>query len=94
MKFKNMAIKIWIKDEEVIIQLLNREKLIDEINFNQARDMSEKLLPAIDRILRKNRISLKEIKRFYLVSDLAESFTSYRIVQATVNTFNYLISCG
>jgi tRNA A37 threonylcarbamoyladenosine modification protein TsaB len=89
-----MILKILIKNDRVVIQLYNEKQIIDEISFPEAKNMSEKLLPSIDKILRKNNISIKSIKQIYLESQMAESFTSYRIAKATTDSLNYLISCG
>jgi len=87
-----MRIKIIIKKREVKINLFQAEKLFDEIIFSEANNISEKLLPSIDKILKRHRLSPKEIKRIDLETDLAESYTTYRIAKATADAFNWAVN--
>ena len=86
-----MEIKIIIKNQEVSIRLLKNKTILDRLNFEEARNISEKLLPAIDKILRKNKLTAKEIKKFTLDTDLGESFTTYRIAKTLEKTFNWAV---
>jgi hypothetical protein len=80
-----------IKERKVKISLLpeNGGKALDEIIFSEEHNISEKLLPSIDKILKRHKLSAKKIKKIDLETDLGESFTTYRIAKATVDAFNW-----
>lgn len=59
--------------------------------FLAARAQSEKLLPAIDKMLKKNKIKLSNLKKI-IVSDSGGSFTSLRIGIATANALAYALN--
>lgn len=88
-----MLIKITIKNQEVKISLLTvkENKVIDEIIFREERNISEKLLPSIDKILKRHKLVSKDINKIDLETDLGESFTTYRIAKATVEAFNWAV---
>jgi tRNA A37 threonylcarbamoyladenosine modification protein TsaB len=46
-------------------------------------NISLELLPAIDRLLKKNGLSLDKISRFEIISDVPKNWTSMRIAEIT-----------
>lgn len=87
MKF--MRLLIIIENKNVELQLLAGQNILDRISFPEERDLAEKLLPMIQRLLKKNQLTLQAIRGAKLKTDLGKSFTAYRIAQAAVNAFNW-----
>jgi tRNA A37 threonylcarbamoyladenosine modification protein TsaB len=89
-----MKISIGIKARKVTICLFDNKKLVDKHDFFEKNNLSEKLLPAIDRLLRKNRLEPREIKMVSIQSDTPESFTTTRIAQTVGKTWNFGAKIG
>lgn len=84
-----MRLLIIIENKIVELQLLADKNILDRISFPEERDLADKLLPMIQKLLKKNRLTPQTIKQAKLKTDLGKSFTAYRIAQAAVNTFNW-----
>ena len=84
-----MKIRIEIKGGMIGVVLVDKNKVLDRINFPEERNLSEKLLPSIDDLLEKNRFSSLDIERMELKSDLDDSWTTYRIAKSVTEAFNW-----
>ena len=84
-----MNIDIIIKNRQINLVLTEKGKKLDEISFPEDRNLSQKLLPAIDNILLRNKLKIKDIKKTRLISDIKEPYTSYRLAKAVVNGINW-----
>lgn len=76
----------WIK-----IVLRDKKKILDEVSFLEKRDLSEKLLPTIDGLLKRNQLQPKDIKDFQVISDLGENYTTYRLAKTVADTFLFAL---
>lgn len=76
---------------EVIIK--DGATILDKKIVSAHRAQAEELLPLIDDILKKNKISLDEIKKIQVVNDgdEASSFTALRIGVVTANALGYAL---
>lgn len=70
------------------VALLNKEKLLAEVNIDSPSTYSERLLPAIDFILQANGLNVKDMDGFALAAGPG-SFTGIRIGLSTVKSFSY-----
>lgn len=86
-----MTIEIEISNNLVKIFLKDKNNVLDKIEFPEEHNISEKLLPELDRILKRNRLEPKDIKKAELKTDIGESFTTYRIAKAIVESFNWSV---
>lgn len=86
-----MKIQIIIRNNETRIILKKGNKLLDAVSFAEKNNLSEKLLPAIDKLLRRNKISPGDIKRTALKTDIKESYTTQRIAAAVAKTYNFAV---
>lgn len=84
-----MNVDIIIKNKQIRLILREKGKKLDEISFPEDHNLSQKLLPAIDNILSRNKLNRKDIKKARLISDIKEPYTSYRIAKAAVNGLNW-----
>jgi len=86
-----MNIQIKIENKTIHIFLKNKERILDVVIFKEKHDLSEKLLPAINRLLKKNNLAVKDIKNMDILADINDSFTTYRIAKTTADSFNWAI---
>jgi len=71
------------------LRLLDGAKQIDAIDFPEEYQLSERLLPSIEELLKKNKLQTGDIEEMALVSDMDEAFTTYRIAKSVVEAFNF-----
>lgn len=84
-----MEILIKIENKKVKVVLLNGNKEMDRVDILEEHSLSKKLLPEIDKMLEKNKLSAKNIKKIKVESDQGESFTTTRIAKAVANAWNF-----
>ena len=82
-----MQIIIEIKNKVTKLILKDKEKKLDELVFGADENISEKLLPNFDILLKRNKQEPKNISRVEVESDLGDTFTSRRIAEAMKNAF-------
>ena len=83
-----MQILITIKNKETRLSLREDGGERDSLELLEERSLSEKLLPRIDELLKKNSLSSKDIERIQVKSDQNDNFTTTRIARAVANTWN------
>lgn len=74
--------------DRVTVALIKADFLLARINLEAYRRQSEKLLPAIAKLLKQNKTGLNKIKGIIVASGPG-SFTSLRIGIACANTLGY-----
>lgn len=79
-----------VSGEEIIIALYDQDKLIGQKKIIAPRQQSEKLLPAIDKLLKLKKVKLKDLKKIS-VENYGGSFTSLRIGVITANALAYAL---
>ena len=70
------------------VALLNKAKLIAEVSIESSTTYSERLLPAVDFILRTQGFDIKDMEGFALAVGPG-SFTGIRIGLSTIKSFAY-----
>jgi len=70
------------------VALLNEAKLLTEVNFESPLTHSEKLLPAVDFVLKANSLDIKDVEGYALAVGPG-SFTGIRIGLSTIKSFSY-----
>ena len=70
------------------VALLEKTRLIAELNIDSSSTHSERLLPAVDFLLKTNQLSIQDMEGF-AVSVGPGSFTGIRIGLSTVKSFSY-----
>ncbi|MBD3300147.1 MAG: hypothetical protein GF347_02235 [Candidatus Moranbacteria bacterium] len=84
-----MILLIEIKDSLVELKLKEGEKTVDSLGWRDDRSLSEKLLPKIDELLKRNNLQVKDLEEARHKINLDETYSTYRITEATVKTLNY-----
>ena len=69
--------------------LMNGRESLDSFDFVEEHQLSENLLPSIDEMLKKNKLQSVDVEEMSLISDVDESFTTYRIAKSVVDAFNF-----
>lgn len=82
---QNNLIEISLKDKT--------GRVIAAKKFKSHRTQAEKLLPAVEKLLKANRLKLKDIKRIEAANN-GGSFTSLRIGVVTANALGYALKVG
>jgi tRNA threonylcarbamoyladenosine biosynthesis protein TsaB len=70
------------------VALLEKTRLIAELNIDSSSTYSERLLPAVDFLLKANQLKIQDMQGF-AVSVGPGSFTGIRIGLSTVKSFSY-----
>jgi tRNA threonylcarbamoyladenosine biosynthesis protein TsaB len=83
-------------NDKIIIALKKQGRVIIKKELVAERAQAEKLLPAIDKLLKNNQLDLKTIKKME-VANSGGTFTALRIGVVTANTLAYALGipvCG
>jgi len=86
-----MILEIQIKKNIIKLALKERKNILDEMSWEIDHNLSQNLLVNIDKFLKKNKISVSKLEKTKLQSDIAENFTTFRIVKAVADTINFSI---
>jgi tRNA A37 threonylcarbamoyladenosine modification protein TsaB len=86
-----MKILLKIKSGQIRIILKDKKNILDELSFLEARNLSEKLLPMIEKLLKKNKLQPKDIEDFQVISDLGKNYTTFRIAKTVAEAFKFAI---
>lgn len=84
-----MRIIIKIKNKTTKLLLQKGQKTIDEVVFSPEQNISQKLLPFFNEILKRNNLTVDDIKKVEVETDLGDSYTSRRIAEAVKNVFDW-----
>ncbi len=84
-----MIIQVKIENKIIELSLSEKEKILDTLTFAEDHDLASNLLPNIDSLLKKNNLRPKDIEKMKLKTDIAESYTSFRIAKAVEDAFNW-----
>lgn len=84
-----MNLKIEIRNKKVRLILVSAKGESDQAYFSEDNNLSEKLLPAIDRLLKKNKIASEDVKKLTVQTDTPGSFTTSRIAKAVGKAWNF-----
>ena len=84
-----MYLILTVQHSRVTISLKEGDGVFDEISWDDRRDLLEKLLPNIDALLGRNALKITDIGKFSLDIDVPESYSTYRIAKATIETLRF-----
>jgi tRNA threonylcarbamoyl adenosine modification protein YeaZ len=86
-----MTLYINTADQEKIILVLKEgDKIVAQKKFLAPRRQAEKLLPEIDKLLKKAKVKLAALKKIEVVN-FGGTFTSLRIGVITANALGYAL---
>ncbi len=70
------------------MHLRDNKKVIDSSSWDDENNLSEKLLPEIDKLLKKNKVKKEDIK-IEVKTDIPAGYTTTRIAKSVANAWNY-----
>jgi len=83
-----MLLQISLDGNDIKLTLKDGRKVVDVLAWNDEYTLSERLLPNIDALLRKNKISKKQIEKVTTKITKTSGVTSIRIVQTVAKAWN------
>lgn len=86
-----MNILIEIKDRKINLVLQSGRKTADVLEFPEDHDLSTKLLMNIDKLITRNKLTLKDVKNIKVRADLPTGYTTVRIAETVAKTWNYAV---
>ena len=84
-----MQIIITIKEKKVQILLKEGEKEQDSLEIVEEHALSQRLLPEIDRLLKRNNLRPQDVAVMQVESDQGEAFTTTRIAKTVAQAWNF-----
>jgi tRNA A37 threonylcarbamoyladenosine modification protein TsaB len=84
-----MKIVIQIEKKIIEISLKKGKNKLEKTVFPDERDLGEKLIPTVDKMLKKAKIEPKDIQKVEVASDQSDSFTTTRIAKTFATVFNW-----
>ena len=83
-----MEILIKITDGKTRLSLIEEGKEQDTLEILEERTLSEKLLPTIDELLKRNKLESRDVGNMRVETDKSDSFTTTRIAKTIAKTWN------
>ena len=83
-----MILQIFLNGNEIKLTLKDGRKVIGESLWSDEYSLSEQLLPRIDALLKKNKISKNDITKVIPKISKTSGVTSSRIVQTVSKAWN------
>jgi len=80
-----------VSHDEIIIELRDSDNILASKKISAPRTQAEKLLPAIDKLLKAKKIKLNKLTKI-IVANYGGSFTSLRIGVITANALAYALN--
>lgn len=83
--------KLIIEIESNIVKAILEEKnrIIGQESFELDNNLTEKLLPTIDKLLKKHKLEPRNLKKAELKCDAPNSYTTHRIAKVVADTINF-----
>lgn len=85
-----MKIVIEIKDDNIKLILKDSENVVDESSWKEEQNLSKKLLPEIDKLIKNNKLETSDIDNVEVDTGISEKFTTVRIAKIVAKTFNFV----
>lgn len=79
-----------IQKDNIIIALKNSRGVAAQTKIKAKYKQAEKLLPLIDKLLKQNKLDIKDIKKIQVVNQ-GGAFTALRVGVVTANALGYAL---
>jgi len=86
-----MKLKLYLKEKKNTLCLIDGGKIVSQSVWKEENNMSQKLLPEIDKIIKRNKLKLSRIKKIEVKNNIPASFTTVRIAKTAAKIFNYAV---
>jgi len=79
-----MTLLTKIEPNKITFKLLKNRRVTDIEEMKYYNDISEVLISALDKLLKRNRLDVRAIKSYKVLDNLHKNSTSYKIVAAFI----------
>lgn len=76
---------------EVFLSLRHGGEVAERVLVGDGHSLAEKLLPAIDELLRRHELRVEEIDSFEIESDLPDGYSSRRIAETVAAVYGFAV---
>lgn len=80
----NLTINFKEKRGEGELKIMDGKKCIDTLTFNFEANLDSVLISAVDKILKRNKISSLSLKTIRVAEDAGKSSSAYKIAQTFI----------
>lgn len=91
---KKILLEAELNKEFLMLSFKDKKGTVKSSEMKVDNNLSRKLLPFLDRFLKKTGLDLRDVSKINLKSEMSDSFTSYRIVKITLDTAFWAANCG
>jgi len=89
MNEKHYALLAEVGKQEVFLSLRQGDELIERVLVCDGYSIVEKMLPAIDVILKKHHLKTGDVEAFQVVSNLPEGYSARRITETIASIYGF-----
>lgn len=75
--------------QEVFLTLKNEDVAVEKILVGDGYGMAEQLLPALDSLLAKHHLTVNDVEKLEVVSDLPEGYSARRIAETIASVYAF-----
>ena len=79
-----MSLILKLRDQLVTLQIREKTRVIDFVESKYYHDLDKVCITALDKLLKRNRISVKALKTYKIQGDFGPDSTSYKIAKAFI----------
>ena len=86
------TLSICLKFNQAEITIYQDEKKIKKVSWQDKQDLDQKLLRELDKILKRSKIKITDLKEIKFSATEDTSITARNIGQATVKSLNFALN--
>ena len=86
------TLSIYLKFNQAEITLYQNKKEIKKVSWRDKQDLDQKLLRELDKILKRSKIKITDLKEIKFFAEKDTSVTARNIGQATVESLNFALN--
>lgn len=86
------TLSIYLKFNQAEITICQDKKKIKKVSWQDKQDLDQKLLRELDKILKRSRIKITDLKEIKFSAAEDNSITARNIGQATIESLNFALN--
>ncbi len=86
------TLSIYLKFNQAEITIYQDKKKIKKVSWQDKQDLDQKLLRELDKILKRSRIKITDLKEIKYFAEKDNSITARNIGQATIESLNFALN--
>lgn len=84
-----MKLEIHLAENKITLFLKEKGKIVSRSGWREENNLSQRLLPEIDKLLKKNKIKKESVQKAEVKTDIPAGFTTARIAKSVANAWNF-----